>query len=357
MFCSTIYVTLYWLLSVTNRILFLQCFVHNKPVKRYNISFCIKYSTLFLDTDLICKSISMNNFKQLWPYKKLKLYQLLRIHHWSKNLLLFIPLLAAQQLRQPYLILNTLIAIFCFSLFASSGYICNDIIDQKFDKNHPRKKNRPITNNDISVKSALMIASFLLVLACILSKFISTPLFCLLLFYFSFTLIYSFIGKKLIFVDILMLAILYTLRIYAGGMAANIAISKWLLLFSLLFFSSLALLKRVSEFTFIDSNLKKNNGRKYKSKHLPLLYQIGITTSALSIFILLCYIYLPYKQILYQNSAWLFLGIASLSLWLTRIWLLTYRGKVNDDPVIFALADPISYITGIICLISIILAN
>ena len=289
-------------------------------------------------------------------YNNLNIYQLLRIHHWSKNLLLLIPVIAAQQRYSPILFAKILAAILCFSLFASSGYVCNDIIDKKFDKNHPLKKNRPIANEAISVKWALIVAGFLLLIASILANVISVALFYLLIFYFCFTLFYSFVGKKFVLIDIMILAILYTTRIYAGGITADIPVSKWLLLFSILFFSSLALLKRVSEFTFIISN-QHLNGRKYQINHLPRLYQVGIATSIVSMLILIVYIYSPYTQSLYQTPAWLLIGIVALSLWLTRIWFLAARGKVNDDPVIFAITDPFSYIAGIICLFSIILAN
>ncbi len=191
--------------------------------------------------------------------------------------------------------------------------------------------------------------SFLvLVLAFALTLAVSTGFAAMLLLYTAITLAYSIHLKRLPLVDVLVLAALYTLRIGAGAVAAQVMPSNWLLAISVFLFLSLALVKRCAELEEIsaEANAKLAPGRGYQPRDLATLRGMGMSSGFLSVMVLTLYIDSQNGRTQYAQPEWLWAAAPLLLLWIMRIWLKTGRLELHgEDPLQFALRDPFSWLT------------
>ena len=291
--------------------------------------------------------------------EKLKIYlTALRPHHWSKNILIFLPSLTSGIITIENLKILVL-AFFAFSLLASAGYLFNDLKDIETDKKNPYKKDRPIASGKLSTIAAISIFSILLLssLSIIISlgslKFAAAGIIYLLL-----TLSYSIKLKHIIIADIISLSMLYTLRVIAGSvLIASIDMSVWLLSFSALIFLSLATIKRISELRALTNNDNEIKIRGYESNDIIILETLSIVSGYISVVVLVFHFSIEETKALYSQFEMLWLICPIILYWLTRIILITHRGKMHHDPVIFALKDRISISTGVAILIIIMLAK
>lgn len=273
----------------------------------------------------------------------------LRVHQWAKNLLIFVPLVAAHLALDPELGWRALLAFAAFSACASSVYLINDLLDLPSDRRHPRKSRRPFAAGTLPLEAGLVAAPMLLVGAFLLSSFLLPWTFTALLGgYFVLTLAYSLNLKQVAVLDVLTLSGLYTLRLLSGAMAVDVAISDWLLIFSIFLFLSLALVKRVSELLKLAPETGGAHGRGYHREDLALLGQLGAASGYLSVLVLALYIHSPEITRLYSRPEWLWLVCPLALYWLSRVWLLTHRGQMNDDPVVFALRDRASLVVAVL---------
>jgi 4-hydroxybenzoate polyprenyltransferase len=269
----------------------------------------------------------------------------LRPHQWSKNLLIFVPMFMAHKLFEPQILLATGYAFIAFCCAASSIYLINDLLDIEADRIHRTKMKRPLASGAMQVRTALIVIPVLLAVAAGISLNLPRNFsLCLCLYIFS-TVLYSFFLKKIPVLDIIVLAMLYVLRLFAGSMSGGVFVSQWLLSFSLFAFTSLACLKRFSELALVKSeHLEKSLGRGYKVGDLEPISQFGTASAYLSVFVLVFYINSKEVAALYKNAGVLWLLCPVVLYWITRVWILAYRGKVHDDPVVFALRDKVSYL-------------
>ncbi len=269
----------------------------------------------------------------------------IRVYQWIKNILLFLPPLLAHVTGYE-IYQNSVLAFFAFSFAASSIYILNDLLDLDSDRAHSRKKFRPIAAGNMSIPFAGL--SFFSLVG--LSAFISIVYLpvdysiVLLLYYFS-NLLYSFRLKRIYLVDIVLLASLYTLRIYAGSVAVNVPTSKWLLAFSMFIFLSLAFLKRYTELLDLKTNNKeKAKGRGYSVSDISLIQSFGTGAGLLSILVYTLYIESNSVSLLYKRPEFLYLISPLLLIWIGRLWFKAGRGYMHDDPIVFTAKDKISYL-------------
>ena len=247
---------------------------------------------------------------------------------------------------------NSFLAFFAFCLIASSGYIINDLLDLKFDKSHPHKKLRPFASGALSAKNGMVIFLILCLLGFFLSFLISIHFLFLILLYWLLSLLYSFKLKKIIIIDIFVLGIVYTLRILGGSFATELQMSLWLFAFSIFFFLSLASVKRLSELVNLKNrNIYKIEGRGYDIKNLQIIKIIAILFGSLSLIIISFYINSPDILDLYSKPTTLLAMFLILGFWLIRIIFLSINGKIDGDPIIYALKD----ITSIFSLTAILL--
>jgi 4-hydroxybenzoate polyprenyltransferase len=272
----------------------------------------------------------------------------IRVHQWAKNLLIFLPLIAGHQFTNPSVVLNALVAFVAFSLCSSGVYITNDLLDLEADRHHPTKRHRPFAAGHLSLKAGLIALPFLCLSAFILGWSLSLQFTAVLGFYFIATLAYSFFLKRLLLVDVFVLASLYTLRIEAGSAATQISISYWLLLFSLFLFLSLAFLKRFSELQWHrdrdSQQLSKSRG--YLLADIEQLASMGSASGYITALVLALYINSEDVKILYKRPEFLWFICPLILYWISRAWMVARRGEMADDPVIFAIKDPLTFIIG-----------
>lgn len=271
----------------------------------------------------------------------------LRLHQWLKNLLLFLPLLGAHQIFDPALLADAAVGFLAFGLCASSVYVLNDLMDLESDRRHPRKRFRPFAAGVLSPLAAVVVSAVLLMGAFGLSLLVQPTFVAWLGIYFLVTLAYTFWLKRKVLLDVLSLAGLYTLRIIAGGAAVGLAASFWLLAFSLFLFLSLAFVKRYSELqVMLADGRDEAHGRGYRTDDLPLIQMLGIVAGFSAVLVMALYINGESVLRLYQTPELMWLTVPLLLYWISRMWVKAHRGLMHDDPVLFALRDPVSLASG-----------
>lgn len=277
--------------------------------------------------------------KSLGPYIKA-----CRPHQWLKNILIFLPMLAGHRL-DTATIIDGCLAFLALSLVASSVYIFNDLLDLNADRAHPRKRLRPFASGAVPIANGSVMALGLLAVGTLTAALLGWTFLITLAAYFILTTIYSISLKRKIVIDICVLAGLYTMRIIAGGVATEIDLSVWLLAFSLFFFFSLASVKRQAE--LVDMTVRGSltaKGRGYHAEDLPVISMMSLAAGYTSVLVMAFYVNSPAVRELYSlpNALW---GICCVLLyWLTRMVLLTHRGLMHDDPVVFAAKDRVSQV-------------
>jgi 4-hydroxybenzoate polyprenyltransferase len=278
----------------------------------------------------------------------------LRLHQWLKNFLIFVPLVAAHQVSSLALLSNAVLAFFLFSLCASSVYLLNDLLDLNEDRSHPRKRFRPFAAGTLSLKSGIIAFPLLLLTAFVGSFLLLPPMFTAgLALYYAVTLAYSLILKRMVMIDVVTLAALYTVRIIAGSFATGLGLTFWLLAFSMFMFLSLALVKRYAELRMVKAKGgdEKISGRGYYPSDLEMLSSLGAASGYLSVMVLALYIQDASTSHLYSHTKYIWLACPLLLFWVSRTWMLTHRGYMHDDPVVFAVKDRISLLTGALMLL------
>jgi 4-hydroxybenzoate polyprenyltransferase/phosphoserine phosphatase len=313
---------------------------------------------------LIARAQAQGNVGEVWPNdkpsSKMSFLKAMRLHQWVKNLLVFVPLMAAHQYADLQRDALALLAFVVFSLTASSVYLLNDLVDVQDDRHHARKRNRPFASGALSLITGWAFWPILLLIATLLSLFIMPALFTVsLAFYFVLTVAYSLLLKQMAVVDVLTLATLYTLRIIAGAAAVDVAVSFWLLLFSMFIFLSLALIKRYSELKVAHGAGKSGSlrGRSYEPDDLELVSNLGVSSGFIAVLVLALYIQDGQAANLYATPKLIWLACPVMLFWISRAWLIAHRGRMHDDPIVFALKDKVSWSVGAFMVVVLALAR
>ncbi len=278
------------------------------------------------------------------------LLRAMRPRQWLKNVLVFVPMLAGHALTSTALI-QSLFAFFAFSMCASSAYLLNDTLDAEHDRVHPVKRHRPIASGALSVPLALAVSALLAIFSLALSAWAEPRLLLVVAVYFVSTVLYSVWLKRLLMVDIVALALLYCIRIIGGSAITHIEPSFWLLTFSFFLFLSLALLKRHSELVNLHSNGEQaSSGRGYTTADKMPVAMMGVNSSFMSVLIVILYFNSPNVLVLYRHPMFLIGIVPLLVFWLGRLWTLSFRGQVNEDPLLYVSKDPVSIVIIVLCL-------
>jgi 4-hydroxybenzoate polyprenyltransferase len=281
----------------------------------------------------------------------------LRLHQWAKNVLLFAPVLAAHRTGTGVL-LQALLGFVAFSCCASSVYLLNDLVDLPHDRAHATKKRRPFASGALNLAYAPGLIAGLLAAALALSVFLPPSFLLMLAIYYLCTLSYSFVLKRLAVWDVMMLAALYTIRMFAGAAATTIAVSPWLLAFSMFLFLCLAIVKRLTELTAHvrgggETRLK---GRGYVPEDLDMLRSMAAASGYMSVLVMAMYVNGRELLLLYRHPLLLWGLCPVLLFWVSRVLMLANRGLMHDDPVVFALRDRTSQMAGLVSLALIVAA-
>lgn len=276
--------------------------------------------------------------------------KMLRVHQWLKNALIAVPLILDHGYFNAGMLVSVAIAFFSFSACASSIYIINDFFDLSLDRRHPTKRNRPLASGLISVPFGFACAGLLLALSFSLAMLLPWAFVAVLATYLVLTTAYTFAVKRMLLLDVLMLAALYTMRILAGTAATGIDVSFWLLAFAAFFFLSLALVKRYVELR--NSALEVGQriaGRGYRAEDQEIIAQAGMA-SAFSAALVMA-LYLDSNAVREQyNHPWMVWPLVPAALYLTmRVWILARRDHLHDDPIVFIITDWRSVAIAIFC--------
>jgi 4-hydroxybenzoate polyprenyltransferase len=281
----------------------------------------------------------------------------LRPHQWSKNALIFVPLIAGHFFEWVYF-LGASIGFVSFCLMASSAYLINDLLDLPSDRDHPRKCMRPFACGAISLRHGVVGALVLYVAAIGLALLLPSRFAVVLGLYWLGTLAYSLVLKRRMVVDVVTLGGLYTLRVLAGVAAIGSTIySPWLLMFCLFLFVALAICKRCSELIARRNEGKDPpTGRGYRFEDLNALLAFGAAAGYGAVFVVALYLSSPEVRALYDEPNRLWLVCPVLLYWITRIFVIANRGDLHEDPLVFALTDWISWAAGASVLFVLLLA-
>lgn len=292
------------------------------------------------------------------PEKMKAAWKALRPHQWVKNLIIFVPVITSHSLHNPAIRHAILLAFALFCLFASGVYLLNDLFDLSADRHHATKRLRPLASGRLYLPWAFIGGPALMVLPLILSL-VMMPKFALVLAgYGVLTLAYTLALKEVALLDVFVLAALYTLRLVAGHVATHIVFSSWLLGFSMFIFLSLAMMKRRQELqTLRERELTNIKGRGYVVGDLEIVTSFGVASGFISVLILALYVNSTQVATLYHHPDMLLLICPLMIYWLCRLWLITQRGQLHDDPVLFAIKDIPSYVIGALALLLVWLAT
>lgn len=271
--------------------------------------------------------------------------KLVRVHQYAKNALIFLPLLAAH-LFQVEAAMQALLAAIAFSLCASSVYILNDLIDLPEDRVHRSKRNRPLASGAIPLMHGVLAAPLLFTAALLVASWVSTAFIGVLLGYFALTTAYSFVLKRKMLVDVVTLAMLYSVRVIGGAVAVNVPVSKWLLAFCMFMFMALALIKRYVELAArLDAKIPDATNRDYVAGDLTIVGGLAAAAGFNAVTVFALYLSSDGIGELYRRPDILWVACPILMYWISRALMLAHRRQMDDDPVVFALKDKVSLCT------------
>lgn len=280
----------------------------------------------------------------------------LRPHQWSKNLLVFVPCLAAHAIDAR--LVDAVLAFVSFSLCASSVYLVNDLLDLGSDRTHARKRSRPLASGAVPLVHAAMMAPLLLLAALAICLLLPGTFFIALIGYYVLTLAYSLHLKRQMIIDVIALACLYGARLVAGSAATAIPLSPWLGALAVFLFLSLALVKRCTEILQqISENKQAPAGRGYRLDDLPALESMAAASGYVAVLVMALYLNSDTVRALYAHPNRLWIICVLMLFWISRILLKTRRGEMHDDPVVYAITDRTSRICGLLAALTVIGAN
>ena len=272
--------------------------------------------------------------------------RILRLHQWSKNILVFAALVSSHHFTATAFA-QALAAFVAFSLCASAAYIVNDLVDVAADRAHPVKRDRPLASAALPIAHGIAIAPLLLMAAAAVALWLPLTFGVILAAYVAVNLCYSLILKRKMLVDVITLAGLYTLRVFAGAAAIGVSVSEWLLAFSMFIFLALALVKRHSELVLrLDAGMPDPDDRDYRAVDRPVLIALAAASGFAAVVVFALYVSSPAQLPLYHHARRLYLICPLFLYWFARILMRSNRGELPDDPVVFALKDPVSLATA-----------
>ncbi len=282
---------------------------------------------------------------------------LMRVHQWSKNLLIFVPFFLDQGFADLSAVVSVLVAFLAMCLLASATYIVNDMLDLQADRQNATKSKRVLASGRLPLKNGIIVIVFLMLGVVSLMFLLPQAFNLILLVYLVATLLYSFVLKQRAIIDVLMIAALHTLRVIAGSVAIGAELSFWLLAFSMFIFFSLALAKRVAELKNLEADGRfATIGRDYQTNDIPVLLASGVSTGFMSVLVIALYINGEKVQRLYGEPMLLWLVCPIVMYWVARIWIKTSRGEMHEDPIVFAMHDRASRLVVLAVMLVVALA-
>ena len=275
-----------------------------------------------------------------------RMIKAIRPHQWAKNVLVFLPIVASTDFFDVAGWQRAALLFVSFCCAASSIYIVNDLVDLNADRAHPRKRLRPFASGAVSARAGVLMSGALAVAAMAAAAPVgAVPL---VLGYALLSSSYSFMLKEKALVDVFILASLYTIRIFSGGVVSGHPVTEWLVGFSIFMFLSLAIAKRVAELLGTRARAGgKLSRRAYGDRDVDILQSMGVGSSFVAALVLALYFQSQAAHSLYAHPQWLLMVVVAVLFWFARVWLKTARGEMDDDPVVWAVKDRQSQLLGV----------
>ncbi len=281
------------------------------------------------------------------PSRVKAIVKAMRPHQWSKNVLVFVPIITAHAYFQANAVLGALAMFAAWCLVASGIYVTNDLMDLEADRRHPNKRNRALASGALPILWGMVLGPALLVAGAGVAAAISPACAAAILAYIAVSTAYSVHLKKRPLVDVFILAFLFTIRVVGGGVASGYPVTMWLLAFTIFLFLGLAFLKRCSELVRIQALGRKHMGsRGYGVVDLVTLQMFGVASAFVAIVVFALYLNSTVAEAQYAWPMALFGVAPCLLLWLCRLWLATGRGEMHDDPIVYSIKDRVSWVVG-----------
>ncbi|HYO82662.1 MAG TPA: UbiA family prenyltransferase [Bryobacteraceae bacterium] len=281
-----------------------------------------------------------------------------RTRQWVKNLIVFTPVVLAHQLTNALAVASAAAAFAAFSALASALYIVNDLVDLERDRHHSVKRRRALASGAMPIRYGVVSAALLVVAAVAIAMQLPAAVGLLLAAYATLASLYSWTLKRLMMLDLVILAGFYTIRILVGGWATGIPISKWTLIWSMFVFLTLAIAKRLTELRRrLLKDVSRQYGRAYQAEDIPILLSLAASTSGLSVLVLALYLESSDVAPLYRHPEFLWFICPLLMYWTGRLLILANRGTLDDDPVRFAVTDRASYVVLALAICCVVLAS
>jgi decaprenyl-phosphate phosphoribosyltransferase len=264
---------------------------------------------------------------------------LLRVHHWVKNLFLFIPAFFAGEVFQLEKFSVLVQGFFCFCFVSSAIYILNDYRDMEADKLHPIKKNRPLASGKISPVFAFTCLALLLAVGLGWAFYLKLSFLFMLLLYLLINAAYSFGLKDIPLVDVFLISFGFLIRTVSGGLLANVAVSQWLIIMVFLLSLLLAFAKRRDDLVRAGTSGKvlRKSSRYYSMEYLH------ICLSLISGVIMVCYMMYTFSEEVKQRLGENYLSFTSLFVFagILRYLQITMLNQHEGSPTRIFLTDRI----------------
>jgi len=286
------------------------------------------------------------------------LFGALRPHQWAKNLLVFIPLMLGHKLNRPGLLASAAEAFLATCVAGSGTYLINDLLDLEADRAHAVKRHRPLASGELALGTGMAAGLALVMAALAIAGLAGGAVAALVAVYLVLSSGYSLWWKRVLALDVILLAGLYCLRLLIGSVATNIPLSPWTVAFSMFLFLSLALMKRYSELHNLKAGQREETaaGRSYRVADMPVVSGLGAASSMTAVLVVALYVNGNEVRTAYGHPDALWLICVFVLLWITRLWLLAGRGELDEDPVLFALTDPWSLALGVLSGLAVLVA-
>ncbi len=265
--------------------------------------------------------------------------KLFRVHQYTKNILVFVPLVTSHSFSA--MALGTaILAFLAYCLCASAVYVLNDLVDLAADREHQTKRRRPLASGAIPLLQAILCIPLLLIAGLATALAVSPSFLAMVLGYLALTTAYSFYLKRKMIVDVIALAMLYTARVLGGAVAIEVVVSHWLMAFSMFIFTALALMKRYIELSMrLDAALPEPSNRNYRKGDLVVVMALAAAAGFNAVTVLALYISSSEVGRLYSHPEILWLACPMLMYWIGRALVMSHRRLIDDDPVVFAVRD------------------
>jgi 4-hydroxybenzoate polyprenyltransferase len=305
--------------------------------------------------------MSIDQIAERRPSVLFAILQEIRPHQWVKNFLVFVPILTAGLYTDLKVWEAAIITFAAFSMAASGIYIINDLLDIEADRKHPRKRYRPLASGAMPLSAAYILAPLLLLSGAGLA--LAAGVLPYVIMYAVCSFAYSAKFKEMPLVDVFLLAGLYSVRLYAGGIATGNEVSLWLFAFSCFLFLALAIIKRIAELDDLRRRIgedetqdEKLARRGYGTNDILILGAFGTSASFVSSMILALYVQSDALMHTGRNPHALWLIVPLMLFWQCRLWLATARGYMTDDPIIYAMKDWVSVLVGIALTVTMVMS-